>query len=281
MQIFSRAFSPEFRLYLGGDFHIGSLMTHYDGIKQFVQMVDNDDDGYAIILGDLCEAICVDDKRFDPNTNDPNMTVPGLQYKKARELLEPISDKILFINDGNHDYKHYRVINMVKDLVCEPLKVPYGTYTSKLIVKDNKGKIHCKVFTGHGWMSLTSTADDPIREKSNLLLSLKRRLKNKAGDCVLMAIGHTHKLLCSEPIHRLYMVDNCSHLKQKYFNSDGPGDFIHPDHRFYVNTGSFLKNQVIGASGYAERAGYDPVELGYAIAHFENWQPVRVDLIRI
>jgi hypothetical protein len=51
-------------------------------------------------------------------------------------------------------------------------------------------------------------------------------------------------------------------IKQKY-TGQSHGDWIHPDSRHYLNTGSMLKLYSPGVSGYAERFGYDPVELGY------------------
>jgi len=52
----------------------------------------------------------------------------------------------------------------------------------------------------------------------------------------------------------------------------GKDSFIHPDLRWYVNTGSFYKLYADGknVSGYAERAGYDPNELGYVVVRVKD-----------
>lgn len=96
-------------------------------------------------------------------------------------------------------------------------------------------------------------------------LILKRHLKHKFGDCLLMSMGHTHKLLICSPNPELYLTDDGSQITQKYTRSDKADGYIHPDHRWYINTGSFLKLYGDGVSGYAERAGYDPVELGFIV----------------
>ena len=57
--------------------------------------------------------------------------------------------------------------------------------------------------------------------------------------------------------------------------------YIEPNNRIYVNTGSFYKLYEYGISGYAERAGYDPIELGFTIAKVRNGKLIGVDKIVI
>lgn len=273
MQLFTRCLPADCDIYLASDLHIGSLGTHYDGINQLIGSVASGENNYLVLLGDLAEAICCDDRRFDPDLNDASMTTPMRQYMQVIELLKPVAEKILYINDGNHDNKHSNTIGFIRDVVCRELNIPYGTYSSKLTVTDRKGIPQFKLFTTHGYGSVGSAADDPIRRKANMRLTLKRRLQNKAADVSLMAMGHSHKLLISPPTHALYLYDDGERVKQSYLKPVHEIDsYIHPDHRWFVNTGSFLKNQVLGASGYAERFGYDPTELGYCVAEIRDSQ---------
>ena len=110
-------------------------------------------------------------------------------------------------------------------------------------------------------------------------LILKRHLKLKAGDCVLMCKGHSHKLLISTPEVDLYLTDIENKVVQKYTTSSHTEDFINVDMRWYVNTGSFLKLYVEGYSTYAERAEYDPVELGFVLAKIRDREIVSVEKI--
>ena len=262
MQLFTQALPEKCNLYLASDLHVGCILTDYDRIGQLVDMVRSKNSNRLIVLGDLAESIAVDDKRFDEATTDKTLMTPMRQYEKVTEILRPVAKQILYINDGNHDYKLSKYVNFIRDVVCKQLEVPYGTYSSKLTVTDSKGKKRFKLFTTHGYGNVSSSADDPIRRKSNMKLSLKRKLAGKSADCVLQAMGHTHKLLVARPEKSLYFTDNSDTIKQHYTRSTQDSDYI-PEHlRWYVNTGSFLRLYALGCSGYAERFGYDPVELG-------------------
>ena len=124
-------------------------------------------------------------------------------------------------------------------------------------------------FAGHGWKSVNSTVEPPERAKVNMQIALKNALKAQAGDCLLMSMGHTHKLLVKPPISQLYIEAEEDILVQKYTSAKKHDGFIHPDYRWFVNTGSFLK--LYGPeSGYAERAGYPPNELGFAVVEIRG-----------
>jgi len=269
MQLFSRILPPEFNLYFASDTHMGSVNTHYHGIEQLIDQVASDRNGFLIFLGDLCEAICVDDVRYDPETVDHSLGVPGQQYRRWIEIFRPIMNQILYIEDGNHDYKLVKTMNFVRDLVCRELNVPYGTYSTKLSVLDGKGDTRFKIFTTHGYGSVNSTIDDPLRRYASMCGTLKRWLKNKASDVLLSAMGHTHKNLVAEPMSSLYLYDDGQKVQQGY-SKIVDTENIDPSLRWFINTGSFLKNLNMGSSSYSERAGYDPCELGFVKVRVEG-----------
>ena len=97
-----------------------------------------------------------------------------------------------------------------------------------------------------------------------------------AGDCILMAFGDTHKLVVTEPTKSLYLTDDGSQVVQHYTKDMPSTKYIHPDHRWYANTGSFVKGQEIGVDSYVSRAGYDPTELGYVVANVKKGRMVEV-----
>jgi hypothetical protein len=276
MQLFQKQLPKKCDLILASCVHIGSKLTHYDGIAQLKDELLSKPTNRMIFLGDLCEAILVDDsKRFDPDTQDLEILTPGQQYQRFIDIFKPCAKQILYINTGNHDYKHIKTIDLV-DWVCHELKVPYGTYSSKMAVTDGKGRVRFKVYTTHGNGGISSIADDPIRKLANMKLGLKRKLSPLAADCYLMAMAHTHRLIVSPPENELYLTDNGETLKQHYTTAEQDASYIPAHLRWYVNTGSFLKNQILGASGYAERAMYSPVELGYVKALVEDWQIIDI-----
>jgi hypothetical protein len=112
-------------------------------------------------------------------------------------------------------------------------------------------------------------------------LSLKRQLKNKAGDCAVMVKGHSHKLIVCPPRSELYMTDNSKKIQQHYTMYQQNAEYIHPDFRFYGNTGSFLRLFGEGISGYAEKAEYDPTELGYLVLVCRDKKIVSLDKVVI
>lgn len=255
-------------IFFFGDLHLGTTLCHREGIQQLVSAVQSSyrscTNNYAICMGDMIEAIMVDDKRYDMvTTSEP---FPLQQVKDAVQMLSPISGRLLTILKGNHEHKLWKFGDLAKE-IADQLKVNYGTYSCKLTITDKDGNYLYKIFATHGRKSITSTADDPKRRYTNMELILKRHLRFKAGDCVIEAKGHTHKLLVCEPENELYLTDDGAAVKQKYIKSSQNASYIHPDHRYYINTGSFLKLYgKDGISGYAEMSEFDPLELGYCIS---------------
>ena len=202
------------------------------------------------------------------------------QLESNIKRLEPIKHMLLGMNESNHMLALWRLGNMTK-IMCERLKIPYGTYTSKLIIRTRRGGLMYKSYHTHGRKSITSTADDPERRESNMKLILKRHLRDMAGDCILMCKAHVHRLLVLSPTSRLYMADDGDEIEAKYTIdlSSQNAEYIHPDHRWYVCTGSFLRLFGKGFSGYAEHAEYPPMELGFAVARIRNGKFLGVDKV--
>jgi len=269
MELLTKKLHPNCNIFLMSDIHEGTTTQSKTSLELVKDMVLSSKNNYVMIGGDLAEAITIDDKRYDIETVDSRASLPLLQYQNIVKYLKPLKNRIITILLGNHDYKLMKYGNFVKDYVCNELGVPYGTYTVKLAALDKKGKITYKIFFTHGARSISSTADDPIRRESNMLLQLKRRLQHKAGDCEVMAMGHTHRLLVSKPLPTLYLVDDGDQIIEEYTRPMSDR-YIPPDHRFYANTGSFLKLYQRGVSGYAERFGYDPTELGFCIIEIRD-----------
>ena len=247
-------------IYLFGDTHAGSLMKYHEGLRQFVQVVLEDHIGRALHLGDIAEAIVVDDKRYRAESIDARANVPLLQYNNAIAELAPLAknNKLLAILLGNHDWTLSKFGDYVKDLVCKNLGVPYGTYSCKLTVKHGDNKMY-KMFLTHGFGQINSNADDEIRNRANRQLKLKKLLYRKAGDCDLMAMGHVHKLLSVKPTEVLYLTDDGKKVHQNYTSPYMKyRDYIPPEARWYASTGSFYKLYEEGISGYGDRSGFDP-----------------------
>jgi hypothetical protein len=272
MKLLEKMLPRTHEIVLVSDSHEGTILKHRKGYKKVIKMVADTSSMYLAHLGDLIEGITVDDPRYCIQTTDPQTSTPVRQYRQALEELMPIKDKVLVMLEGNHDWKlSGRYGSLIKDVVCPELagnkdgSTIYGTYSCKLSIVDRKGELMYKMFLTHGAGSINSSADDPVRRDANMMLSLKRKLFRKAGDCIIQAQGHTHKLIVKPPKPELYLTDDSKNIHQRYTKTSQTADFIHPDLRYYANTGCFYKLYEMGVSGYAERAGYDPNELGYVV----------------
>lgn len=262
MRLLDVAMPGDFNLYLYGDCHEGTVAHYGKGFAEMSAAILSDPIGYAVDHGDMIEAITIDDKRYDPDTcKDRVLTQIDTAIEVRREMAE--AGKLLAILKGNHEDKLWRYGD-IGEHIAGKLGVAYLSYTGKLSYRSGDGKLMFKHYVSHGRRSINSCADDPVRREANMLLSLKRILGAKAGDCALMSMGHTHRLMVARPYHALYLTDDGSTVQQHYYRTQQTEDYIHPDHRWYVNTGSYYRTQVMGADTYSEKAQYDPLELGYA-----------------
>ena len=260
---------------LTGDDHDGSLLCHHDGLNQQVDWASKKGN-YLGKMGDAIEAIMTDDKRYDRTSQD---SVPLQQADGVIERYKPVGKKIKFWLIGNHELKLHRFGDLGK-YMADGIDCPYGTYTSVVEVSDKYGPMY-RIFASHGFGMIKSNAKDAEQQQGNMKAALKMKLREKRGDCVVQAMGHTHKLIIVPPSGKLYLyTDENGKTKQGYLSSgDSTAQYIDPDQRWYVNTGSFLKlyNDDLDVSGYAEVKGYDPVNLGYPVIKVRDRKVVSID----
>uniref|UniRef100_A0A6M3JIU4 Calcineurin-like phosphoesterase domain-containing protein n=1 Tax=viral metagenome TaxID=1070528 RepID=A0A6M3JIU4_9ZZZZ len=280
MKLITVHLPDDHNIFFFGDAHHDSPMSSDDGWDILGNMMHSEYDGcrnnYGAEGGDDIEAINPDDKRYSEELR--NTPLPLLQMRNAVAKREPIKDLLLYKLQGNHEQHHWAFGDIMADM-CETLEVPYGTWTTKMSVTDKRGNLMYKTYDTHGRKQVTSTADDPKRRKVNMQLTLKRHLKFKAGDCAVMIKHHTHKLLVCKPESELYLTDDGERINQHYTGWGQTESYIHPDSRWYGNAGAFLKLYGDGISGYAERAEYDPVELGFLILKVRDRKIVSLDPI--
>ena len=284
MQLITKILPMDFNLFLFGDDHEGSILRYKEGWNKMVEMINSPYAGlkassnYCIDHGDPIEAIMIDDKRYDGKTVESDILK---QIENAIISRKPIAKRMIGLLESNHPEKLWK-FGPITQNICKELNVPYGTWSSVFTYKNNKDGLMFKHFATHGYGSISSTADDSIRREANMKLILKRKLKDKVGDCALMSMGHTHKILISKPSSDLYITstkETGNRLKQKYTSSPQKASYIHPDHRWYINTGSFLKLYGLGVSGYAERFGYNPMEFGFVVAKIRKGVIVDIEKV--
>jgi len=268
----------DFELILFGDNQEGNIASSREKFQECVEYICENPNRYGVHMGDACDAFWVTDKRYDPSVCK---SPPVEQKKNVIELLSPLAKtgRFLTILKGNHEKaleNHYGDFageiadDLRKISGCEyPIT---GTYTNKLEFYSKTGALMFKSYFTHGRKSIASTSPDPHRRRAYMQFRLKRLLENMAGDCILMARGHSHIVLVTPPIPTVYLTSEKGKLKQHYTQAGTgkSGAYIPPDNRWYGCTGSFLKSQELDVETYSELAEYEPTELGYLKAIISN-----------
>jgi hypothetical protein len=251
-----------------GDKHLGTTLSYTDGVEELYDYILKRKNRYHIDLGDRIEAITVDDKRFAVES-DGKVPVPLQQALEALRQDKRIAKRLICMLIGNHELKLRKFGNLTEFMAAELSKVKgsevsYGTYTAVIRVSDEFGLLY-NLFISHGFGSFNSKAKDYEQFQGNRRAGLKNKLRFKAGDCAIMAMGHTHQLFITPPTNQLYLTYGQGKPAQHYLEWNGNNkNYIDPDNRWYVSAGSFLKLYGDGI-GYGEVAGYNPVETGYPI----------------
>lgn len=280
MRLLECVLPPDANIYKLSDDHEGALAQHTDGLHEAIQTIEQDSIGYWCHLGDWLETLMVDHPYYDPRVlakdEEGIPSVPMKQAENQANRYMPIKDKLLAGLLGNHEQRALKYGNLVQYLLgLMGRPETYGGYSCKLSIKDAKGKTRLKLFLHHGRNIAESRAGTERQRQANREAQLMRILHPLAGDCQVMSMAHTHRLIVVEPMNRLYLVDDGLKIKQKYIKS-ASGDYIDPENRWYVNTGSFYRSQMIGMDSYPEKAMYPPTELGYPVIEMRDYQIANV-----
>ena len=293
MDILTWKTPKDFNLFCFGDDHEGTRLRHNTGWEQLIDMMHSpygdlpESRNYGIDHGDIAECILIDDKRYAEMTQ---MGTVLQQIQRAIQHLRPIKNKLITILEGNHTWT-LRKFGNITEHVCAELtkeaknshKIAYGPWQIIIDYTDIKGKYHFSQFATHGYKALNSTIDDPVDRKNSMLRSLRRQLQGKAGNTILMTMGHCHKLLQYLPDRKLGIVSHKGEIYERYDKSEHhhQDEFIPEDRRYYLACGSFLKTLGEGFFGYAEKAGYNPNEIGYQVVKIRDGLITQIDEIII
>ena len=209
---------PELHLYGFSDWHLGSADCDEELIQRDVEIVKNDPASRVIVLGDILQC----DLKHSKGDIYHQKYSPSQQKRLAREMLEPIKDKILSIQGGNHDEgRSEEDATPVLD-IAEYLGVPYCQAETLLKIpvgcKSKNGKhVVYVAFAVHGWSNGRLWGSKAI----NL-----DRLKDLVPTADLFLMGHTH----SQHVH-----------KDTVFIPDLYNNNVMVKTRHFVNTGSYQR----------------------------------------
>jgi len=251
--------------------HFGNSNQYLEGIHKYVDWLKSGKNRYGFINGDIAEAIHKTDKRHEASTHQQLILD---QYADAVKVFKPVKQKLLGATSGNHDWKINSYGDFVAKCFCEPLDIAYGTYSCKLIVRDENLKTMYKAFVTHGNGSIKSAHHDPILREAQEKAKIKKKLAvERHGDCLVNVIAHFHKAHVIKPFRDLYLVDDGVKIKQQYISEPEPtAKWIDEDLRWYLCVPSFLHkySDAPKTSSYAERGGFGPLETGFIVSRTEN-----------
>jgi hypothetical protein len=281
-----RLFYPrDHELVLAGDLHDGLILSDLDGFKECLSYVESSPRRRLLLMGDLQEARTLDHPYFNLSEIVENgLSIPDVSYEHVREVLRPLADKIDVVLLGNHEWELRKFGNMTAKLARD-LSTPdghqvyYGTMSCVVEIYDENDNdlLLYKLLLHHGFGRITSQAKDFEQQQGNKKAKLKLMLKELAGDCVIMAMGHTHQDIVVPPTGKLYLYHEAFKVRQGYLDQGSNARYIDPDRRWYINTGSFLVRSTeklgydgLPVSGYPERFGYPPLVRAFITVEVAN-----------
>lgn len=258
------------------DFHEG-LITQSDAIGDAIERCMSKN-SKIILGGDLVEGRTPDHPYYDKTVDEGKYATIQAQAEGIAKKLLPARKNILAVMAGNHERGVRNVMNVSREIVKDlGIEVPHGMLTLKAKI----GEDSLFYFHPEKW-SCNSQAGDAEQRYHNDVRKIRRKLYPLAGDCIVMAVAHIHKLRLGEPIPELALIGE-EDDKQTYTNPDmyrASGNFPETQ-RWYCATGSFLRTRVKGVTSYSEAGGYPPTEIGYIEIQMKNGRVAELREIKL
>ena len=147
-------------IYLLWDIHYGARQARYDFLRRTVKEIASQENAYAILGGDVLEAISISDWRMLAGKFDA--TPPGTKAEDLRSLFNlvldafqedfgPLKGKVLAVLEGNHEEKLGRFLGLdFTALLAEFLGAPYLGYEAGLAIGLSDGH-YVYIAITHGW----------------------------------------------------------------------------------------------------------------------------------
>ena len=215
------------------DTHIGDPRFNRGKLDGYIDWILERPNAFTILNGDILDVAITESvgDTYDAKMN----TNEALKY--ARELFDPLSDRILGVTEGNHERRVSKKTSVdVMEILADYLDVPYrpeGMYFKFRLGKGANGKkiVYTGYFThGTGGGRTTGGKANKIQYLSDIVLA------------DILSIGHIHKMLTFQDV---------LHVPDLYNNN------IRQVKRTYVSSGAYLE-----WGGYAERKEYPPSKIG-------------------
>jgi len=270
--------AKDYVIYNTGDWHVGSKAFHESAAGELVDMVESEG-AFLTFGGDALEGKTINSPHFNPAGLRSNQLNIHSQADAFVEILEPIADRILMLQLGNHELYLLKDFDVVH-YICQQLGIPecHGDYQTWLNI-NNAMTLHF----WHGRPSMPRGAKDPIQREANQRAWLKNKMYALAGSAHAQYMGHTHQTLIVEPIQQYALLDGGENVKGRYFTEeirDIDGQvWVPPDARWYVNTGTLRRGGGFDYCDYSEIAGYVPPAIACTRTIVENNRIVNIEKV--
>lgn len=230
-----------------GDLHLGDPNCDIDKIKMCIDFIKNTPNCFTILNGDLMNNAL---KSSKSDSYVESMTMEEEQDALI-ELLTPIKDKILYMTQGNHEYRTSLLVGIdpLRSVARELGLVKNGRYSdNSYMITLSFGKRNglmgvrnsYSIFGMHG-----SGGGRRIGSTANVLEDMANIIPNAD----LYIHSHTHNTLSfNKPIY----IYNKMNKKLEYHD------------RVFFNTNSFVKY-----GGYAERKAFAMTDTNPTLLHIQ------------
>jgi hypothetical protein len=233
-----------------GDVHFGSSNCDVDAFDEAIEYVRTTPNCLWFGLGDMCECIAPNDKRWHAGGIDERVVnlasqdrIGDVYVEKMAAKLAPIADRLVSYGTGNHEaafLKHYYSDLSLRILDRIGRSDAYTEWASltRLAFEDKHHHRFCvRVYASHGWQG--------GRMDGAKVNEVRRLMAYVDADIYLQ--GHSHSKFVI-PQTRLDCNQSWTKLVAR---------------KVYVaHTGSFLRTLQQDSVGYAEQKGYPPTTIG-------------------
>ena len=265
-------------IYNVSDWHVGSKAFHEEAAHELIDMVLAED-AWITFGGDQIEGKQTKSNHFDPKSLVDGLLTIEDQADYFAELIRPIANHILCVGVGNHELYLLPDLDITKS-VCEKIGRPdvAGHYQNWVRFGD------VTMHHWHGRPTMPRGAKDPIQREANQKAWLKNKMESLAGSADAHYMSHTHQCLIVEPRKISTLLNDGENVRRKTFTPEKTiidvREWMPPDARWYVNTGTFRRGGGFDHMDYSEIAGYNTPEIACTKTIIEGGKIVDIQKVQ-
>lgn len=255
-------------IYNTSDWHVGSKAFHDEAARNLMQLVI-DEDAWLTFGGDQIEGKPTRSNHFDPKSLVRGLETIEDQARYFADIVQPVANHILCVGIGNHELYLLPDIDIVA-MMCEMIGRPEVAGHYQNWIKWGAVTLH----QWHGRPTMPRGTKDPIQREANQKAWLKNKMEGLAGSADAHYMGHTHHCLIVEPQPIATLLNSGENVRRQTFTPEktkvGDRDWMPPEGRWYVNTGTLRRGGGFDHMDYSEVAGYGVPEITCTRTEIKN-----------